>query len=595
MLSIRFLALLLPFSLLYSEKVLYSTKELEESVKDVGEIQRKSQEFQHGKAPELSTRMVAPPPKNQITYLMQVGEVEKSVQSYYLYKRSLKKHDFEVLQQMAFILLDHGARSTDMQTQLCSIYGSVIGNALTSLDILEAGVKSTHAETQLASIKVLGQMQDDRSDELLLKAMSSEFFFARMEAALFLAQRKHRASVGQIESLMFRVPGEARFFFPQFFALIGNKDAMAILRHLMEDPHSTVRVEAILSAARFGRDDLLPSIRKHVTHLDMGEQEAAAYAIGLLKDSKSIKKLKQLFTSSSPNVQITAAHALYTFGDLTTRDFLLEKARELNLFAIVSLSDIPEAKDLLASLCTHPDLTIRINAGMALLKLRDRRCLKPLMEILLRDTRDMGFQPQMSVGKTMMALKPVFSISQQKNTFFDVKAATLAIREQFLTEAMHLSEEDFLQVAEEVINNNQSELIPAVINLLQSLQTPEAIALLKKKAHNSSIPLARAYSNLALYRLNQEGAYETYLREWIIRNKETELIQFKPLVPIDKKVNNASKDLTPEDYSRLMIEIYQALAEKQKDLSLNLLLDAIRDGNKKNRPVLAGLLLRALQ
>ena len=500
-----------------------------------------------------------------------------------------------MLQQLAFIILEQAARSSDQQTQLCSIYGSVIGNASTSLDILEAGVKSEHAETQLASIKFLGQMQDDRSDELLLKAMSSPFFFARMEAALFLAQRKHRASVGQIESLMFRVPGEARFFFPQFFALIGNKDAIAILRQLMEDQHSSVRIEAILSAARFGRDDLLPLIRKHVTHMDMGQQEAAAYAISLLKDSKSIKKLKKLYTSSPLNVQIAAAHALYTFGDQTTKDFLLEKARENNLFAIVSLHDIPDGRDLLATLCDSPDLTIRINSAMTLLKLRDPRCIKALMEILLRDVRDMGFQPQMSVGKTMLALKPVFSCSQQKNQIFDVKAATLSIREQFLTEAMHLPEEDFLAIAETVLNNNQNELIPTVVALLQSLQTPQSLRLLQRKAANSAIPLVRAYCNLALYRLNQEGSYEFYLKEWVIKNRETELIRFRPLTPLDQKVTDTSKDLTPEDYSRLMIEIYQALAEKQKDVSVNLLLEAIRDGNKKNRSVLAGLLLRALQ
>ena len=80
-----------------------------------------------------------------------------------------------------------------------------------------------------------GWLEDDRSDEILVKAMSSEFFFARMEAALHLAKRKHKTSVGQIESLMYRVPPPARFFFRQFVALIGTSDAVSILRHLMED------------------------------------------------------------------------------------------------------------------------------------------------------------------------------------------------------------------------------------------------------------------------------------------------------------------------------------------------------------------------
>lgn len=155
--------------------------------------------------------------KNQIPYLMQAKEIEKSITLYLKYRKGLGKHDFEILQQMAFILLEQGTRSPDQETQLLSIYGSGIASAPASLDILEAGIKSTHAETQVASIQFLGRMQDDRSDELLIKAMSSQFFFARMEAALHLANRKHRASVGQIESLMYRVPPPARFFFPQFF------------------------------------------------------------------------------------------------------------------------------------------------------------------------------------------------------------------------------------------------------------------------------------------------------------------------------------------------------------------------------------------
>jgi len=535
------------------------------------------------------------PSKSQITYLMQAGEVSKSVRLYSRYKKKLGKHDFEVLQQMAFILLERGARSQDQETQLLSIYGSGIASASSSLDILESGIKSKHAETQIAAIQFLGRMQDDRSDELLIKAMSSEFFFARMEAALHLANRKHRASVGQIESLMYRIPPQARFFFPQFFALIGTSDAIVILRHLMEDRVESVRVESLLSAAKFGRDDLLSSIRMNLTHLNVAEQEASAFAVGLLKDSKSRKKLKHLFQSSPVNVQIAAARSLHLLGDSKSKNFLLDKARELNLFAIASLAEIPEGKDLLAELCNHSDLTVRINAAISLVKHRDPRCLRALLEILIRDMRDMGFQPQQSLGKTMLIFKPVFSSSHQKNSLFDIRSATLAVREQLLREAIHLPEEAFLKIADVIFMSKQSDLIPALVSLLETLQTPKTLALLMKHAQAAGLPLIRAYCNLALYRMGKEGPYEDYLKKWISRNKDSEMIRFRPLVPIDKRLQDSPHQLTPEDSSRVLIDTYQALAEKQQISSLDILLDAIRGGNPKNRYVLAGLLLRALQ
>ncbi len=521
--------------------------------------------------------------------------MEKSVTLYFRYKNELGKHDFEILQQMAFILLEQGARSPDQQTQLLSIYGSGIANVSSSLDILEAGIKSSHAETQVASIQFLGGMQDDRSDELLVKAMSSEFFFARMEAALHLARRKHKTSVGQIESLMYRVPPPARFFFPQFFALIGTSDAIAILRHLMEDKVPAVRVEALLSAARFGRDDLLPAIRMNITHLNVAEKEAAAHAVGILKDSKSIRKLKRLFESSPLNVQIAAARSLYLLGDRETKNFIIQKASDGDLFAIVALADIVEGKDTLAQLCHHPELAIRINAALSLLKHRDPRSEHALLEILVRDVRDMGFMPQVSIGKTLLAFKPVFSTAQQENTFFDVQGATLAIRQQVLLDAMNLSEKVFLKLAEVIFESGQTDLIPSLVMLLENLQTSAATSLLILKSSQAGMPLIRAYCNLALYRMGKEGPYGDYLKEWIDRNKNSEMIRFRPLIPMDKRLGDSPHELTPEDSSRLLIEAYQTLAEKQQGSSIEILLEAMRDGNPKNRYVLAGLLLRTLQ
>lgn len=534
--------------------------------------------------------------KFQITYLMQAKEIQKSLDLYDKYRAHLGKNDFEILEQLAHILLEEGTKSEDQEQQLLSIYGSAIASVSSSLDFLETGIKSSHPETQVAAIQFLGKLQDDRSDELLIKAMSSSFFFARMEAASQLASRKHPSSVGQIEALMYRVPPEVRFFFPQFFALIGTNDAISILRQLMEDGHATTRVEAILCAARSGRDDLLPMIRSSVTHSNVAEQEACAFALGIFKDSKSLAKLKKLKSSPSENVRLAAYKALYELGDPSCKEEILSMVQKRNLFAISAAGQIPEAKELLALFAKDKEDLVRFNAAMSLLKLRDERCLEPLLEMLLRDSRDLGFVPHVSLGKSHLCWKAVPSApQQQKQTGYDIASVTIQIREQLLKEALELSEKNFLFIARTIFDSRQNEMIPLVVMLLENLQTEGALNLLKEKALKSGSPLVRAYCNLALFRMKKEGNYERFLFDWIAKNKSGAMIRFRPLVPIDQRISDSPFELTPEDHSRLLIDSYQALADRHDETGINVILDSIKEGNPKNRYVLAGLLLRALQ
>ena len=53
--------------------------------------------------------------------------------------------------------------------------------------------------------------------------------------------------------------------------------------------------------------------------------------------------------------------------------------------------------------------------------------------------------------------------------------------------------------------------------------------------------------------------------------------------------------LTPKETSRLLIEAYETLAESHEMEGIDLLIEAIRLGHKKNRYALAGLLLKAIQ
>lgn len=536
--------------------------------------------------------------KLHILYLLQSREFNRSIDLYREYQQALGRHDFEILQQMALIILEQGARTQDPETQLTSIYGSGIAGIAASIDILEAGIYSPEPQTQIAAIQLLGNLQDDRCEALLTRAMSSDYFLTRMEAAYQLALRKSRTAVGQIESLMYKVPPQMRFFFPQFFALIGTSDAISLLKTMMDDQFHMTRIEAILSAARFGRDDLLPMIRTRATHLNVAEQEACATAIGLLKDSKSISLLKTLSQSPSVNVKLAASHALYSLGEESAKLEIATLAKEGNLFAINLLGDMQGMQETLLPLLKDDDLQVRFNAVFALLKLNDPRAVETLLEFLIRDSRDLGFQPQYSVGNSLMAWKIIPSAQQhQQEGPYDLVSISVSVREHLLRECLELPANEFLSIASILFDSKQGDLIPLLISLMENLQTPEAIELLEAKAQKAGAPLTRAYCNLALLRLKKGEQYKTAVLNWISMKKNTEMIRFRPLLPRNVRISEKATayELTPEEHSRLLIECYQTIALEHDERSIDIILEGLKSGHGKNRAVLAGLLIQAIQ
>jgi HEAT repeat protein len=535
--------------------------------------------------------------KRQISYLLQSKEHKKSFDLYQDWKKKLGRHDFEILHQLALILLDEGARGVDPEKQLLSIFGASLAGTTSSWEILDSGINSPNPQTQIATIQLLGRQQDDHSDALLIRALSSDFFYARLEAAYFLSLRKHRLITGHLEGLMYRFPPEMRFFFPEYFALIGTADSIAILRHMLDEKEAMVRIEAVLSAGRFGRDDLLPQIRALATHLNIAEQEACAFALGELKDSRSHTLIKKLAKSPSTNVKLSALKTLYLLGDLGAKEEIIKLAEQKDLFAISTLGDIPDSQDALVKLATDGNQHIRFNATVALLKLRDPRVISSLAEFLIHDSRDLGFQPQFSIGKAHTAWKVIPSAKQHSSEeSMDLGALALSVREYLLRLCLELPESSFLKIAHGLFETKQNDLIPLLVDLLENLNTEGALKLLKEKSQTTGAPLIRAYCSLALFRLRQEGPYEKQLLEWMEKRKESELIRFRPMaLRSSMRLPECSFDLTPEENSRLLIDALEAFANLHEEKGIDLLFSLIQNGNPKNRPILAGLLLRTIQ
>lgn len=531
---------------------------------------------------------------SKILYLTHCGDVELALSQYLETYKTQQKHDFDLLQQISLILLNKGMKSGTPEEQLLTIYGAGISTNERSYYLLEDGLNSNHPQIQAIALNFLARSQNDYADTLINRLITSPHPLIRLEAAYQLALKKHPLATSQIEALMYKMGDEAAAVFPKLFATCGDSTSTKVLRKLLTHSKSEVRCETVLCLAEFLRDDLLMNIRKMALQSDVAQQESCAYALGVMKDEESIPLLKKLAQSHSIAVKIAAIQALNAIQEKSANQELMELARQGNLFAVYALRDVPGTEDLLSFLARSSNLQIRINASLALLKKHNPKCLRGVLELLLKDSRDLAILKIHTLGKGLYAFKAMPSAAENTENAL-LQELTLTFREDILESAIELPEEHFLKIAKAIFDKKQNDLIPCLCDLLHQMGTPASIELLKKEQQKAGAPLIRNYCNLALFKLKEEGPYEENLLQWVSQQQNTDMIRFRAFVPFDLRDDEQAFELTPEETARLLIDSFESIAQTQEDKGINLLLEAIMNGNPKNRYVLAGLILRITQ
>lgn len=535
--------------------------------------------------------------KNHLLFLMKNKKVADSIEGYKRYAAHLHKHDSETLEQMSLILLESAMSSSEEESELITLYGASLAGITSLLDFCEIGVKSRHPRTQLVSIQLAGQIPDDSVHPILCKAFSSDYFPIRMEAAAAMANRKYKHATGYIESLMSKIHPAYHFFFSGMFAAIGNNDAVLILKRMIHSNELFTRISAILAAAQFGRDDLLKDIKAASTHLNPAEQEACCFALGALQDTSSTPLLEKLAKSPEKEVSLAASLALAILGKKDYIQTIHSAAKDKNLFAITLLGHFQDSPPVLHELLESKDKQIKFNAALALLKQKDKKCLPAIRDLLLAKSHDLAFIPAQSTGKSMMYWKclPSLSVLSQSEQGESLAAISLGLREQTLAQVLDLGSEEFLKVADELIRFQQKDLIPLLMELLCNIHNDQVVAFLKTKAEELGKPFTRNYAALALAKLKIEGGYKERIEAWIRAQKDIEIVQFRPVTSKVKAETSFSYKLTPKENSAFLIESLSLITSFHEEKSLDLLLDMIKNGHPKNRPILAGLLIKTLE
>ncbi|MCH9633827.1 MAG: hypothetical protein S4CHLAM7_05610 [Chlamydiae bacterium] len=504
-------------------------------------------------------------------------------------------HDYDYLQKLGIRFLEESLSEFDPESQLLSIYGASIAKNNKLLPILEKALSSEHPQVQIAAIRALSDYHDDDADRILVKGMQSNYLEVCFETAFVLALNKHPEAMGYIESLMNKVPDPFHYLFPTLYAILDTPQSSKSLKKFFQSPDQTVRVEAILSAARVSRYDLLPSIRSLSLHHEIAEQEACAFTLGHLQDEASVSTLEELMKSPSEYVALSAMLALYKLGRSEVISDIESLATQGNIFAIQILRDCHCDEKILEALAYHPQEQVRLNAGLALLKKKNPLCLTEVRQILVPNQSQLFVVPAQSPGKALAAKKWTLASPSTLRSNPFIKEISNQVRREILTECLELPESLFLTLASEIVDSGDNDLIPDVIALVQSLKTSNAIALLKEWQRKVGHPYVRAWSNLALFNLDQNGPWKENIISWVKKQKYHPMIRLKPIVPWSKKSSSSKFELTAEEKSQLLIQSYLAIALRQEEGGIEMILSHLDAQNSKNKYALAGILIKATE
>lgn len=543
--------------------------------------------------PLLLLGQLAPQTAAQILYHIHHGDTKTGLHCYLDSIDETKEHDYTLLQQAGINLLEQGASSADVEIQMMCLLGAGVSLSPALLPILEKGIQSDNMQAQLAALNFLSMLEDDEADLIFLKALSSPFLLTRMEACFNLSKKNNPVVLEHLQSLIIKVPEPLRALFPQIVVNLDNNSANQMMRQLLSDGDLITRCEAIIAAAKAHRDDFLPQIRILASQAQVIQQECAAMALGELQDRSAIHILQKLTSSRQKSVRLAACYALYQLGDKSALPII--DAEGDDLYAVVLRGKIPteDFKNQLVESIRFGDRDARLNATLALLEMRDERCLPYLQELIVSEKKDIGYIRSGSPGGAIQFLKTVISASCKQQIYPAVLNESAAMREQVLLKTLDFNEDAFIDMAQAIFDNDIRSLIPITLELLTNHRSAKTMALLHDQQQNIlSSEFVRTYCNLALYKLGEEGPYEDNLVAWVKQRQNTMMIRFHE----EKSQDRESKfSLNPEEQSRLLIEVFETLAQAQNHAGINALVHAIADGHTHNRYALAGLLIRTTE
>ncbi len=511
---------------------------------------------------------------------------------------SYQKHDpiitYKILRQLCRWILEEP--KANLEESFTALYGAWISrDASIQKKLLNQALQSRMPQLQLAALELYADNPQDKNLEPIIDSLGSPFFAIRLQAAFLLAQKKAPEAVSQIASLMQKTPEELKPLFPKLFALEGGVRSRSILHRLLADPDPAVRVQTILAIGGANRNDLLQDLTPLTSHRSPLELEALAWAFGSLQDLTAQPFLEGLLANPTLSVQVSAARALAQLGIPKGKKHLESIALSGNSLATLTLGQFQGTETTLHEIyLSSPSLTQRTNAAIALLERRDPLAVEGVLPLLVSSPQDYGLIKRLSPTGAFFYWEALPSAKVRWEQDPAALTYNRVYREELLHLCIDLPEEAFIAVARAILRDEHTALLPSLSQLCLNRPSEKVIQLLKEAQKTYSNPLARQYCNLTLFDLQEGKQYGQELIDWALASRLHDAIQFHPPNPVEVD-GLSSMQLTPHERSQLLIDAYLTLAKQQTEKSFHTLMVGLRHGNPKNRPLLAGILLQALE
>lgn len=461
-----------------------------------------------------------------------------------------------------------------------------------TLFLFEAALASRDPQMQFLALQGLCRYHSTEAERALRKAMNSPYLELRWEVASLLAEGRYPSALEQIEGLMHKCDSVVHHLFPQLYAALGTPAAECVLKRMLVHPCRQVRVEAIVNAAHHGIGAMTAAIRSLATHSDPVQQEAAAYALGVLNDGEALVVLRRLATSPTREVALAANFALYQLGENTPKDLLHAYAEKGDLYAIGLLGEVEGSTELLTTLLGHPSPLVRVNAAVALLHHGSATALPTLTPWLLNAPIGRPLVKKESPGKALYVYvaAPIFSPEEPQAVLLD--EMWLATREEWLSMAAQLPTDKFLPLAEAIVTSDQTDLVPQLFELLADHSSEATEAFLVKHAQRLGAPLVRHYCHLALCRRDVDSPSYLALQQWVEERWHFDFLSFRPRV---EPMKSSKYELKPQETTRLFLAILDTFAERRDAYAVEWFLRGMIGAHPNLRSAFAALLVRALQ
>jgi|GEM_PF-1063269 len=279
------------------------------------------------------------------------------------------------------------------------------------VDLLIENLNTGNSSTRAVAAAALGDMNDTRAIDLLIRALEDEEFDVEYEAAKALEKMGKPAVAPLIRALKDN-NSNVRWEAADILGAIGDSSAADPLFEATKDEERVVRSESVQALAKLGDLRATEPLIEALESDPASERADAADALGELNDPRAVEPLIKALDDNEDFVQESAALALGKLKDARAIDPLIQTIRDYSYAgvheearnALIAIGE--PATDALIRALNDSNKWVRYHAAYCLAYSNDARAILPLRNALSdedKDVREMALDSVLRLQETASA------------------------------------------------------------------------------------------------------------------------------------------------------------------------------------------------